>query len=136
MTAAYFDGTPTSFSTSWMTWSTLATVQATAAAPMRLVTTLGDPQAPRMRLWLTAAGPVQFEVDAYDGHQRLKATVSAVAPAFAALLLPLPGGTPELPVRVAHESAATRLTVQWPGRRDEIAWNNAGERPTLTAGAR
>lgn len=107
--------------------------QATITPPMRRVTTPGDAQAPRMRLWLSAAAPVRYAVDGYDGHQRLKATVSAVQPEFAALLLPLPAGAAEPQVRIAREAGALSLQLQWPGRHDWIRWPDQGDRrPVLT----
>ncbi len=108
---------------------TLPSEQATMTAPMRLTTVPGDPQAPRMRLWLAAAAPVRYEVDSYDGHQRLKATVTAVQPDFAAVLAPLPAGTAEPPCRLAQDAPTMRL--EWPQRHDEINWAGGDARPVL-----
>lgn len=95
---------------------------------MELVRTPADARAPRLRLWLTAAVPVRFAVDGYDGHQRLKAVVTAVAPEFATLLLPLPGGAKEPRVRMERRDGEVRVTVEGPGRTDEILWPGQGER--------
>ena len=102
--------------------------KAAIKAPMELVRTPADARAPRLRLWLTAAVPVRFAVDGYDGHQRLKAVVTAVAPEFATLLLPLPGGAKEPRVRMERRDGEVRVTVEGPGRTDEILWPGQGER--------
>ncbi|MCE5239223.1 heparinase II/III-family protein [bacterium] len=108
---------------------------ASVTPPMRLTTVPGDPKAPHMRLWLTAAAPVRYAVDSYDGHQRLKAIVSSVQPDFAAVLLPLPAGTVEPQVRVERTAEALVMRLQWPGRHDEIRWPTAGDRrPIVTVG--
>ncbi|MHB8993625.1 MAG: heparinase II/III domain-containing protein [Armatimonadota bacterium] len=102
--------------------------------PMALVRTPADPAAPRLRLWLTAAAPLRFSVDGYDGHQRLKASATAVSPEFAAVLLPLPSGAPEPRVTIERLEEELRLRVRHPQRTDQILWPRQGERrPVLTA---
>jgi len=81
-----------------------------------------------LRLHLAAAGPLRYEVDAYDGHPRLGASVTAVAPEFAALLLPLPGAHVEPGVEFARSAAGLALTVRWPARTDRILWPADGQR--------
>jgi hypothetical protein len=108
--------------------------KALVKAPMELVRTPADPTAPRLRLSLTAAAPIRLSVDSYDGHQRLKASVTAIAPEFAALLLLLPGGAPEPQVRVERQDGAVAMEVRGLGRVDQILWPNRGERrPVLTS---
>lgn len=107
--------------------------KAVVRAPMEFVRTPADATAPRMRLWLSAAAPVAFSIDSYDGHQRLKATTTAVAPEFSALLLPLPGGVPEPQVTMERQDGKLLLTVRGPQRLDQIVWPGQGERrPVLT----
>lgn len=108
--------------------------QAAVTTPMALVRTEADAQAPHLRLWLTAAAPVRFTKDSYDNHQRVKASVTAVAPEFAALLLPLPGGVAEPAVGIKRQDSAVRLSVRSGGRADEITWPAQGDRrPVLTS---
>jgi hypothetical protein len=105
----------------------LEAAAASVTAPMRTVREEAG-QAPRLRLRLDAAAPVRYELDSYDGHPRLKASTTAVAPEFAAVLLPLPGICAE--PSVAFERTADGLTVAilWPGRSDRILWPSSGER--------
>jgi hypothetical protein len=100
---------------------------ARVTAPMRSVRDEADP-GPRLRLHLAAAGPLRYEVDAYDGHPRLRASVTAVAPEFAALLLPLPGSCPEPAVEFARTPAGLAITVHWASRTDRVLWPAEGER--------
>lgn len=106
----------------------LSAKQASVTAPLERTELPGDPQAPRLRLWLSGAAPVRLETDGYDGHQRLKGHVQAVAPEFAAVLVPLPAGVPEPQVKVTREGGAVRVQVAWAGRSDEILWPAEGER--------
>jgi hypothetical protein len=106
----------------------LAPAQATVTAPMRLATVPGDPQAPRLRLWLAAAAPIRYEQDSYDGHQRLKAVVTAAQPDFAALLVQLPAGTAEPRVVLERTATALQMRLRWPGRQDTLDWPAEGER--------
>ncbi|MGE5530922.1 MAG: heparinase II/III family protein, partial [Bacteroidota bacterium] len=102
--------------------------------PMALVRTPADHTAPRLRLWLTAAVPVKFAVDGYDGHQRLKASATAVSPDFAAVLMPLPNGVPGPQVGIERDDGRVRIQVQHPKRADDIAWPTHGDRrPVLTS---
>ncbi len=102
-------------------------------APMVVVREENDRQPPRMRLLLDAAGPVTMDVDAYDDHLRVKATVRAVTPEFAAVMLPLPGGVAEPVVSFDRGDDALTIRVQWPARRDEIAWPLTGDRKPAVA---
>lgn len=114
---------------------TLLPEDAAITGPMRLVREEPDPDAPRMRLWLNAVGPVRWEVDGYDAHLRLNARVTAVEPEFAAILLPLPAGVEEPAVSFAREEGALRLQVRWPERTDVIRWPADGERrPVVRVG--
>jgi len=107
----------------------------TVTAPMVVVREEDDRRPPRMRLLMDAAGPVRMDVDAYDDHLRVKATVRAVTPEFAAVLLPLPGGVDEPDVSFDRDDTGLTIRVQWPGRRDEIAWPLTGDRkPTVDMG--
>lgn len=101
------------------------------AAPMRGVR--GEPgQVARLRVRLTAAAPAELAVDDYDGHPRLKATVTAVAPEFAVVLMPLPGLCPEPGVDFARTEAGLGIAVHWPTHVDRILWPAGGERtPSL-----
>lgn len=104
---------------------------AQVTAPMRIVP-VAPGQAVRLRVRLAASAPLQFTVDAYDGHPRLKATVSAVAPEFAAVLLPLPESCAEPAVDIAPTEAGLKIAVRWPNRSDTILWPAGGDRtPTL-----
>lgn len=107
---------------------TLLPQDAVITAPMRVVREEGDAGAPRMRLLLSAAGAVRYEVDEYDGHLRLKAHLTTVQPEFAAVLLPLPAGVGEPEVRMTREEGEMRTELRWPGRRDVITWPGEGER--------
>lgn len=92
---------------------------------------------PRLRLWLQAAAPVKFAVDSYAEHPRLKATVRAVQPDFAALMFPLPSDVPDPTVTIASREGAVQVRVGWPDRTDQILWPAAGERrPVVTLSGR
>ncbi len=104
----------------------------TVTAPMVVVREEHDRRPPRMRLLVNAAWPVRMDVDGYDDHLRVKATVRAVTPEFAAVLLPLPGGVDEPDVSFGRDDAGLTIRVEWPERRDEIAWPLTGDRkPTV-----
>jgi hypothetical protein len=83
---------------------------------------------PRLKLFMHAASPIRFEVDAYETHPRLKATCRAVKPDFAAVMVPLPGGTPAPEVAFAQTADALRVTVRWERGTDEITWPGQGDR--------
>ena len=95
--------------------------EAQVREPMRLVVVAPQPT-PRLRVVLHAAAPVQFSVDAYDGHPRLRATTQTAAPGFVAVLLPLPAGVAEPQVEFGERT----VKVVWPGRTDRITWPAAG----------
>ena len=85
-----------------------------------------------MKLFMHAASPIRFEVDAYETHPRLKATCRTVKPDFAAVMLPLPGSVQPPDVRFASTDEALRLTVAWAGTTDDITWPATGARvPTV-----
>jgi len=106
-----------------------------AKAPMRVVVEEGDAAPPRMAVHLHAAAPVSLSVDGYDGHPRLNAVVTARNPRFAAVLLPLPGGTAQPDVSFTPEAEALLIRVEWPSGVDEVLWPRAtGERPAVTRG--
>ena len=100
---------------------------ATVTAPMRTVREAAG-QSPRLLVRLLAAAPVYYDLDTYDGHPRLKATTTAVAPEFVALLLPLPGTCAEPDIAVDRGAAGLTLIVRWPTRTDRILWPNAAGR--------
>ncbi len=102
--------------------------QATIEEPMRLVREEGDPDTPRMRVLLGATGPLGHEVDGYDGHLRLKASLTTVQPEFAAVLLPLPAGVDEPEVVVNRDAGVLRIEVGWTNRSDLIIWPSEGDR--------
>ena len=102
------------------------------AGGMRLVRESRETAPPRMKLVLSAAAPVSFELDSYRGHPRLNAIARAVKPEFVAVLLPLPAAVAD--PRVAIERGdAVRVTIKWPQREDSIVWPSAGpRRPTVS----
>lgn len=110
----------------------LAADAARVTAPMRLVA--GQAAMPAcMELALHASGAVTTDVDGYDGHPRLKATVREKQPEFAAVLLPLPGSAAAPKVSFERQAAGLLVTVKWPKRTDRITWPDAGDRkPTLS----
>ena len=59
---------------------------------------------------------------------RRKRAVADRARKPSAVLLPLPGGVDEPVVSFGRDDDALTIRVQWPGRRDEIAWPMAGNR--------
>lgn len=95
-------------------------------APMRVVNTGGETDQARMVLAISGAGPVTMNRDLYESHPWLKASVTAVNPGFAAVLAPLPGGTPEPEIEFARADRAVTVIVRWPGREDTIAWSGQG----------
>jgi len=105
-------------------------------APMRQVRQEGASDAPRMKLWLTAAAALRHEVDRYDDHLRLNFRTTAVQPEFAAVLLPLPADVEDPHIVMNHAEDGLRLEIRWPGRTDQILWP-AGEsrRPVVTVTA-
>ena len=96
--------------------------------PMCVVREEGEEAPPRMRLFMQAAAPVAYRVDAYDGHPRVNASTKAVAPEFAAVLLPLPGEADRPTVEFSQLGDGLRVRVGWPGRVDDIFWPANGER--------
>ena len=107
--------------------------EATIEEPMRVVREEGDPDTPHMRVLISAAGPLRHEVDGYDGHLRLMASVATVQPEFAAVLLPLPAGVDEPEVVVNRDGGVLRIEVGWTNRSDLIIWPAEGDRrPEVT----
>lgn len=115
---------------------TLLAEDAAVIAPMRQVRQQGASDAPRMKLWLTAAASLRHEVDRYDDHLRLNFRTTAVQPEFAAVLLPLPADVEDPHIVMNHATDGLRLEIRWPGRTDQILWP-AGEsrRPVVTVTA-
>jgi hypothetical protein len=99
----------------------------TVAAPMQVVRE-EEATPPRMKLFMHAAQSIQFEVDAYETHPRLKAITKGVKPDFAAVLLPLPGNVPAPEVRFHAGPDGLSIVVEWTMRTDEIIWPNKGLR--------
>lgn len=93
--------------------------------PMRVVDA-AEPPTPRLRLWLSGAGPVTWQVDRYETHPRLAGTVRAVRPAFAAVLAPLPPGVEPPDVRITHQGDRSTIEVVWPARTDRVTWSGDG----------
>jgi len=103
----------------------------TVTFPMQVV---GEEEAapPRMKLFMHAAQPIRFELDAYETHPRLKAITKAAKPEFAAVMLPLPEGVPVPRVRFHAQRNGLRIAVAWTMRTDEIVWPTEGDRvPTV-----
>ncbi|NSW54911.1 MAG: heparinase II/III family protein [Armatimonadetes bacterium] len=102
-------------------------------APMRVVNVGGETDQPRMVLAISGDGPARLDRDLYESHPRLKASVTAVNPGFAAVLAPLPGGTLEPEIEFARPDGAVIVTVRWPGREDTITWDGQGtESPSVS----
>ncbi len=101
---------------------TLRAEDAAVTAPMQVVRHEGCPDAPRMRLRLTAAAPLRHEVQRYDDHLRLDFRATAVRPEFVALLFPLPADLEDPIVDVQFDGDDLCLEVRWPGRTDRIIW--------------
>ncbi len=106
----------------------------TVRAPMEVVKETGEAAPPRMVVRLHAESRVELTVDGYDGHPRLNAVTRARNPRFAAVLLPLAGGTPEPEVSFETDDGELVLRVQWGAEAtDEIRWPAGSQgRPTIT----
>ena len=101
--------------------------------PMVVVSAPPADQMPRLELVMAASAAIATRQDYYDGHPRLKVSVQAVSPDFAAVLLPLPDGMPTPEVAFADADDCRTTTIRWPGREDRIVWKpRAPEQPTLT----
>lgn len=104
--------------------------------PMRIERT--PPVETRLELHLDAAVPVVFCTDVFhpkDYHgpasfPRLRAVARAVNPAFMAILLPLPAGTPSPAVTFAVVEGGRKIAVDWgeDRGRDEILWPDISPR--------
>ena len=94
--------------------------------------------AARLELHLNAATPLKIGTDVFnpkDYHgpasfPRLRATTTAVNPAFAAVLLPLKGDVASPAVSFATTPEGRRIAIEWgEGKgKDEILWPNAEPR--------
>lgn len=101
-------------------------------SPMCVVREEGEALPARMRLFMHAAAPVAYRVDAYDGHPRLNASTKALSPEFAAVLLPLPGDVEAPAVEFSRLGETLRVRVSWAGRVDDVLWPASGDRrPTV-----
>ena len=98
------------------------------AAPMRIVKDEEAEDRPTMELFLHAADALKFHLEGYDGHPRIHALTKAKTPEFAALLVPLPHGTPSPQVTFQDQETSLQVQVKWPTHRDEITWPKTGER--------
>jgi hypothetical protein len=99
----------------------------TVTAPM-LVVRADEVVPPRMKVFMHAAQPIRFAIDAYGTHPRVKASTKAAKPEFAAVMLPLPGHIPDPDVRFQAQRHGLRITVAWGTRTDEIVWPTEGNR--------
>jgi hypothetical protein len=97
-------------------------------APMRVVGC--EPAAARLVVRIHAdSAPVLgtdvFEPEDYHGpaaFPRLRAVAQAVAPSFAAVLLPLPAGVKEPDVSFAFDPAMRVIRIAWPDHDDLVTW--------------
>ena len=107
-------------------------------APMRIVGTPGRPT--RLLLRLDAVAPLAVRTDVahtedYHGpgaFPLLRADTRAINPRFAAVILPLPGQTPDPTVTFVQAPAGKEIRVAWPSHEDVLFWpDDASERPRL-----
>ncbi len=99
-----------------------------------------ETDAPRMVVHLDAVSPLRMIRDDFipnDHHAvrpfpRLRGLTTAVAPEFMAVLLPLPGGTPQPKVMFERNGTARIIRVQWQQKTDIITWPRDGRKPTVS----
>lgn len=75
-----------------------------------------------LRTVLTAAAPLRFRLDGFDGHPRVAADAQAVEPRFGAIFAPLAGATKPPRVTRSVEGGEDVIEVVWPQRTDTIVW--------------
>ncbi|MCK5802718.1 MAG: heparinase II/III family protein [Lentisphaeria bacterium] len=102
-------------------------------APMIIVPAPPAGQMPRLELVMAASTTIATSQGYYEDHPRLKITVEAVSPDFAAVLLPLPYNMPLPKIAFADTADIRTTTIRWANREDRIVWKpRTAEQPTLT----